>query len=37
MKGRLWPIPVAAWSNTCVCGRSLVGSLPASFMDVCLL
>jgi len=40
MKGRLWPIPMAAQSKTFVCGRSLagiVGSHPAKVMDVFLL
>ena len=35
-----WPIPVAARSKACVCGRSragIVGSNPAWSIDVCLL
>jgi hypothetical protein len=34
------PIPVAAWSKACVCGRFVAGvasSNPADGMDVCLL
>ena len=34
------PIPMAAWSEAWVCGRSLVGivgSNPAGVMDICLL
>jgi hypothetical protein len=35
-----WPIPMAARSKTCVCGRSLARiavSNPAGGMDVCLM